>query len=135
MKTKLLHSVEFIITTNFFVSVILLLAGCFLSFSEQHSLFEFNQDLYGELVNHLKVTMAYLALTEIIICGYSAITQNIHAILLAGFFMILMVGSMSFYEKINSIELDDNLFLFFLYVGSSHLIFAIQSDLKTSVLE
>ncbi len=134
MKTKILQSIEFVIVFNFFISVMLLITSSFLSFFEQYSFFEFNQDLYGELINHVKMVLLYISITELIICAYYAFTHHIESIALAGFFMILLVGSMSFYEKINAIELDENLFLFFLYVGSSHILFAIFSDLKNKAV-
>ena len=130
MKIKLLQGVEIIIILNFLVSAMLMIIASVLSLSEHYSFFEFNQELYGELINHLKITILYLAITEIIICVYCALTKNTQGIALAGFFMILMVGSMNFYEKINDISLDENLYLFFLYTGCSHILFGVYSELK-----
>ena len=130
MKIKLLQGIEFIIIANFLVSAMLLIIASFLSLYEQYSFFEFNQDLYGELINHVKIIMLYLAITEIIICAYCAWSKNTQGIALAGFFMILMVGSMSFYGKINDVVFDENLFLFFFYTGCSHILFSIFAELK-----
>lgn len=130
MASKTFQSIEFIVVANFIISVMLLIIGSFLSLSEQYSLFDFNQELYGELVSHLKVTMLYVAITEIIICAYCFFIKKTQAIILAGFFLILMVGSVHFYGQINDIEIDENLFLFFLYTGISHILFGVMQDFK-----
>jgi hypothetical protein len=101
-----------------------------LSLSDYYSLFEFNQELYGELDSNLKMTMAYIAITELVICAYCFFSKKTQAFVLVGFFLILMVGSVHFYGQINDVEIDENLSLFFLYTGASHLLFGVTSNLK-----
>ncbi|MSP28614.1 MAG: hypothetical protein EXR80_09505 [Methylococcales bacterium] len=80
MTTKLFQTLEVILTINFFISVMLLIAGSMLSLSDRYSLFEFNQELYGELIGNLKITLVYIAITEIII------SKKTQVIIFIGFF-------------------------------------------------
>ncbi len=130
MAAKILQGLEYLLIVNFMISVMLLISGCLLSLSDHYSLFDFNQELYGELVSHLKITMFYLTITEIIICAYCFFTKTTKAIALAGFFLVLMMGSVHFYGEINDVEMDPNLYLFFLYTGVSHILFGVTMDLK-----
>lgn len=130
MTTKIFQGIEVILVVNFFISVVLLTAGSMLSLSDHYSLFEFNQALYGELISNLKITLVYVAITEIIICAYCFFSKQTQAVMLVGFFLILMVGSVHFYAEINDIEMDENLSLFFLYTGVSHILFGFISSLK-----
>ena len=130
MGSKFFHSLDVIVAVNFIISVIYLITGTLLSLSDRYSFFELNQDLYGEFVSNFKVTLFYLAITELIICAYCFFSKKNECFILVGFFLVLMIGSIYFYSKINNIELDDNLSLFFLYTGVSHIIFGIMSDLK-----
>ncbi|MFI3220003.1 MAG: hypothetical protein QX189_12945 [Methylococcales bacterium] len=130
MGSKFFHSLDVIVAVNFIISVIYLITGTLLSLSDRYSFFELNQDLYGEFVSNFKVTLLYLAITELIICAYCFFSKKNECFILVGFFLVLMIGSIYFYSKINNIELDDNLSLFFLYTGVSHIIFGIMSDVK-----
>ena len=130
MGSKFFHSLDVIVAVNFIISVIYLITGTLLSLSDRYSFFELNQDLYGEFVSNFKVTLFYLAITELIICTYCFFSKKNECFILVGFFLVLMIGSIYFYSKINNIELDDNLSLFFLYTGVSHIIFGIMSDVK-----
>lgn len=131
MASKIFQYIDVILVVNFFISVVLLTAGSMLSLSDHYSLFEFNQELYGELVGNLKVTLVYVAITEMIICAYCFFSKKTQAVILVGFFMILMVGSVHFFGEINDVEMDENFSLFFLYTGASHILFGIMSSLKT----
>jgi FtsH-binding integral membrane protein len=111
----------------------LLVVGSLLSLSDQYSLFNFNQELYGELVGHLKVTLLYLAMSELAICSYCLFSKKTKVFIVVGFFLILMIGSLHFYSQINDVEIDENLSLFFLYTGISHICFGIVADLKKKV--
>jgi hypothetical protein len=125
MASKILQGTKLILVTNFMVSVMLLTAGSLLSLSDHYSLFDFNQELYGELVSNLKITMIYVAITEIAICAYCVFSKKTQAFILVGFFLILMVGSVYFYGQINDVEMDEKLYLFFLYTGVSHILFGV----------
>jgi hypothetical protein len=130
MTSKIFYSTKFILVANFLVSVMLLSAGGLLSLSDRYSLFDFNQELYGELVSNIKITMAYVAMTEMVICAYCFFSKKTQTFVLVGFFLILMVGSVYFYGQINDVEMDENLYLFFLYTGVSHILFGVMSNLK-----
>ena len=130
MTSKIFYSTQFILVANFLVSVMLLSAGGLLSLSDRYSLFDFNQELYGELVSNIKITMVYVAMTEMVICAYCFFSKKTQHFVLVGFFLILMVGSVYFYGQINDVEMDENLYLFFLYTGVSHILFGIMSNLK-----
>lgn len=135
MESKIFHSAKFILVANFMLSVMLLTVGSLFSLSDRYSLFDFNQDLYGELINNVRVTMVYLALTEIAICIYCIVRKKTQAFVLVGFFLILMMGSVYFYGEINDVEIDENLYLFFLYTGVSHILFGILSNLKRDLYQ
>ena len=125
-----IQSIKFLIQVNFYISVIVLVAGGILSVSGSYSLFEFNEDLYGALDNNLRMIMVYLALTESVILGYCFFRKNFHVMIPVGFFLILMIGSMEFYGEINSIEIDANFPLFFLYTGISHILFGVMAGME-----
>jgi hypothetical protein len=132
MAFKELQSIKFFLEVNFYISVIVLIAGGILSVSENYSFFEFNEDLYGALDNNLRMIMVYLAMTEVVILGYCFFRKNFQVMLPAGFFLILMIGSMEFYGKINAIEIDENFPLFFLYTGISHILFGVMAGMEKS---
>ena len=120
-----------LVISNLLISIVLLLTGCLLSVFEGYSLFEFNQDLYGELINSFRVIMAYIGITEIIICAYCQLTKKYHLFIFIGFFLVLMVGSLQFYAEVNEIEIDPNIAVFFLYTGVSHIAFGILAKIKS----
>ena len=123
------ENLKYLLEVNFYASVILLLAGSFLSVSDNHSLFEFKEDLYGALNNNLRMIMVYLGMTEIVILIYCFMRKNFRSIILVGFFLILMVGSMEFYGEINTVEIDNNFPIFFFYTGISHMLFGVIEDI------
>lgn len=130
MSAKIFQTIEYILIFNFVFSVMLLISGSMLSLSDRYSLFEFNQELYGELANNLKVTMIYLTITEIFICAYCFFTKSTQGFVLAGYFFVLMVISVYFYGQLNDVEIDENLYLFFIYTGVSHILFGVRMNLK-----
>lgn len=117
------------------LSVMLFTTGSLLSVSDQYSLFDFNEELYGELVNNIRMTLVYLSFTEIAVCVYCIVSKKTLAFVLVGFFFILMLGSVRFYGEINNVEIDDNLYLFFLYTGVSHILFGALSNLKKDLYQ
>jgi hypothetical protein len=135
MRTKIFHSLDIVLSINFVISVLFLVAGTLLSVSEQYSLFELNQDLYGEFISNFKITMVYVALSELLVCAYCFFSKQMQYFILVGFFLVLMVGSIHFYSRINNIELDDNLSLFFLYTGISHVLFGVMADFKNKNID
>jgi len=115
-----IQSIKFLLEVNFYISVIVLIAGGMLSVSGSYSIFEFNEDLYGALDNNLRMIMVYLAVTEIVILIYCFLRKNFQVMIPVGFFLILMIGSMEFYGDINTIEIDENFPPFFFYTGLWH---------------
>jgi len=125
MTFKALDSIKFLLEVNFYISVIALIVGGFLSASGSYSFFEFNEDLYGALDNNLRMIMVYLAMTESVIFVYCVVRKNFQVMIPVGFFLTLMIGSMAFYGEINTVEIDENFPLFFLYTGLSHILFGV----------
>ncbi len=123
MAFKGLQSGKLIVEINFCISVLVLIVGSALSVSDNYSIFEFNEDLYGALDNNLRMIMLYLAITEAVILGYCLARKNFQVMIPVGVFLILMIGSMEFYGQINTIAIDESFPLFFLYTGLSHILF------------
>ena len=123
MSIKLFDGISVFFKINFYISAIVLVGGCLLSATENHSIFEFNEDLYGAIGNNIRVIMVYLAINELAILLYCFLTKNARIMLAVGLFLILLIGSLEFYAEINAIEFDQNLRLFFLYTGISHLVY------------
>ena len=123
MAFKVLQSGKLIVEINFCISVLVLIVGSALSVSDNYSIFEFNEDLYGALDNNLRMIMLYLAITEAVILGYCLARKNFQVMIPVGVFLILMIGSMEFYGQINTIAIDESFPLFFLYTGLSHILF------------
>ena len=121
----LFKSIKLLLEANFYISVIVLIAGCLLSVSDSYSLFEFNEDLYGALDNNLRIIMIYLAMTEAMILMYCFFRHNFQVMIPVGFFLVMMIGSMRFYGEINAISIDENFFVFFLYTGISHILYGV----------
>lgn len=134
IKSLLLQSLKLLIDINFYVSVVVLVVGCLFSAVPEYSFFEFNEELFGAMVNNLKMMMLYLAATECVILAYCFFTGKYHFTVLIGFFLILMIGSLQFYGEVNSVDIDENLPLFFLYVGLSHLLFGLKTSLINSLM-
>ena len=136
LKLKSLQSIKFLIELNFYFSVIVLVAGSLLSVSGNFFFFEFNEDLYGALDNNLRMMMIYLAVTEVVVFGYCFLTKHFKAMILVGFFLILMIGSLEFYGEVNTVAIDPDFPLFFLYTGISHLLFGVKATIeKNSAIE
>lgn len=120
-----LKVIKLLVSANFYVAVLLLVVGGLLSVSDSYSFFQFNEDLYGALDNNLRMMMFYLAITEIVILIYCWLAKNYKALVLVGFFLILMIGSLQFYGEVNTVDIDESFPLFLLYIGISHIVFGI----------
>ena len=125
MNDMAFKSIKLILEANFYISVIVLIAGCLLSVSDSYSIFEFNEDLYGALDNNLRMIMIYLALTEAMIFLYCYFRHNFQVMIPVGFFLITMIASMKFYGEINDVAIDENFYLFFVYTGLSHISYGV----------
>ncbi|MGR9085997.1 MAG: hypothetical protein ACU841_02870 [Gammaproteobacteria bacterium] len=127
-----LRSLKLLLTANFYISVILLILASIMSVSGGRTPFEFHDDLYGPLANNLKLMLVYLAVTEIFLCAYCYYSKNFKVLIVAGFFLILTSGSLTFYSVINGIAVDDDFFVFFLYTGLSHVVFGVMGSWERS---
>ena len=94
MNISLFQSINFLVKTNFYISAIVLVVGCLLSTTENHSIFEFNEDLYGAIGNNIRVIMVYMAINELAILLYCFLRKNSRVMLAVGFFLILIIGSL-----------------------------------------
>lgn len=115
---------------NFCASVVVLMAGCFLSLSPIRSVFSFDQEMYGALAGSLKIMMLYLGITEILVCVYCFFNNKTQLLIVVGAFLILMIGSLEFYGRINDVDIDADLIPFLLYTGVSHIVFGVVKDLS-----
>jgi len=131
MPFKNLSWLPLVVEINFYVAVAMVVLGSLLCISSA-SYFEFNEDLYGALDNNLRIIMVYLALTEVVVVTYCYVMKSFHYLILMGFFLLLMIGSMQFYGDINSVEVDTNFSLFLMYTGVSHIIFALIKKTTTT---
>ncbi|MGZ8095460.1 MAG: hypothetical protein ACXWUD_04360, partial [Methylosarcina sp.] len=125
MNDLLYRSIGFLIEANFYISVISLITAGVMAISGGPSFFEFNEDLYGPLANNLRIMLIYLTIAEVILCSYCFLIKQFKIFIIAGFFLILTSGSLKFYSVINDIAVDENFFVFFLYLGLSHILFGI----------
>lgn len=137
MKTNLSFNkytfLKILIEFNFYCAVVLLIGASFLSMLDEYSVFTFNEDLYGALDNNLRMIMIYLALTECVVLFYCYITKSYRLMMLVGFFLILMIGSMEFYGEINTVAIDEHFPIFFLYTGISHILFGVMDDIEKRI--
>lgn len=109
---------------NFYISVLMLVIGGLLSVSD-YSFFDFNEDLYGALDNNLRMVMFYMAITEIMVLAYAFYSKAFKSMIVVGFFLILMIGSLHFYGEVNDVEIDEKFPVFLLYIGLSHFAFGV----------
>ncbi|MGZ8144675.1 MAG: hypothetical protein ACXW0L_08505 [Methylosarcina sp.] len=130
MNDLLYRSIGFLIEANFYISVISLITAGVMAISGGPSFFEFNEDLYGPLANNLRIMLIYLTIAEVILCSYCFLIKQFKIFIIAGFFLILTSGSLKFYSVINDIAVDENFFVFFLYLGLSHILFGIIKSKK-----
>jgi hypothetical protein len=133
MNSKTARCLKPVLEANFYMSVIVMLAICLASITGSYPVFMLNEELYGPLANNFRIMLLYLAISEAIVCGYCFITKKFHIVMVVGFFLILVMGSLTFYGTINNLEVDPNLFLFFLYTGLSHILFGIMVPLGKNI--
>lgn len=120
-----MHLLKFLVDANFYISVLLLLYGAFTAVSQNYAIFEFNEDLYGAMHTNLRMALLYLGMTEVVVLAYCYVTKQPRLLVFVGYFLILMLGSLAFYGKMNTVTIDENMHLFFLYAGVSHLLYGL----------
>ncbi len=126
--TKIILVAKFLVDANFYLSVIILVYGGVSAITENYSVFKFNEDLFGAIHNNLRIALLYLGVTEIVICFYCFFANQPKLMIFVGYFLLMMLGSLTFYGKINSVPIDNNILLFFLYAGISHVAFGLMSN-------
>jgi len=129
MNSKALQVTKFFADANFYLSVLVLVYGGLTAVTEHYTVFEFNEDLFGAIHNNLRIALLYLAVTEAVVCLYCFVTKQARLMLFVGYFLIMMMGSLAFYGKINGVPIDTNIPVFFLYTGISHIVFGWLSTL------
>jgi hypothetical protein len=121
--SKVMQVLKFFTDANFYISVIVLVYGGLTAVTENYSVFAFNEDLYGAMHNNLRIALLYLAMTEIVVCMFSFATKQPKIMGFVGYFLLMMLGSLAFYGKINNVPIDRNIPVFFLYTGISHILY------------
>lgn len=134
MTSKVFQTLKFLVTANFYLSVIVLMVGGISSVSGSDAIFEFNMEFYNPLLNNLRIMMIYLAISEISVCVYCFLKDKFQAIILAGFFLVLITGLLEFYGQINEIPIDPNYPPFFLYIGFSHILFGVLTNIGKTLV-
>jgi hypothetical protein len=130
INARAIQVTKFFADANFYISALVLVYGCLTAITENYSIFEFNEDLFGAMHNNLRIALLYLGVTEIVICLYCFVTHQPKMMLFVGYFLIMMMGSLAFYGKINSVPIDNDIPVFFLYTGLSHIVFGLVASLE-----
>lgn len=127
-QAKIMRAIKFLVDANFYMSVLILVYGCISAITENYSVFEFSEDLFGAMHNNLRIALLYLGVTEVVICIYCFVTNQPKHMIFVGYFLLMMLGSLAFYGQINSVPVDNNIPVFFLYSGLSHIVFGLMSS-------
>ena len=130
ISSKAIQVTKFFADANFYLSVIVLVYGGLTAITENYCIFQFDEDLFGAMHNNLRIALLYLAMTEVVVCVFCFVTNQPKMMIFVGYFLIMMLGSLAFYGKINSVPVDNDIFLFFLYTGISHIAFGLLSGLE-----
>ena len=129
-QSKILHVAKFFTDANFYISVLVLVYGCLTAITENYCIFKFNEDLFGAMHNNLRMALLYLGMTELVVCMYAFLTGQPKLMIFIGYFLVMMLGSLAFYGKVNTVPIDNNLYVFFLYTGLSHIFYGLVSSLQ-----
>lgn len=120
---KLIPLAKFLVDANFYLSVIVLVYGGLTAITEDYSVFQFNEDLFGAMHNNLRIALLYLGMTEVVVCLYCFAAKQPKMMGFVGCFLLMMLGSLAFYGSVNSVAIDRTIPLFFLYTGISHILY------------
>jgi hypothetical protein len=118
-----LNIIQTVLQVNFNASVMLILLASILSLTGSEFFFENNSDLYGPLVNNLRLVLIYLCLVQIAVYGFYQVSSNYAAIVALGTFLLVLTVSLEYYGSVNQLEIDENYQQLFLYAGMSHLLY------------
>lgn len=135
LATKGLSSFKYALEANYYVSLVVSFSAVVLSFTDNQEFFELNSDLYGPLINNIKIMMLYIVLSEFALFIFCFLKQNYKELTAAGLFLILLIGALEFYGRVNQIPIDQTYHLFFLYTGLSHISYGLLSFLPQKSLE
>ncbi len=119
--------IKFFADANYYISVLVLVYGGVTAITENHSIFEFNEDLFGAIHNNLRIALLYMGMTEVVLCLFCLVTKQPKIMVFVGYFLLMMMGSVTFYGQVNSVSIDNNIVWFFLYTGVSHILFGLLS--------
>jgi hypothetical protein len=123
ISSKAMQAAKFVLDANFYLSVIVLVYGGLTAVTENYTVFEFNEDLFGAIHNNLRIALLYLGMTEVVVCIYCFVAKQAKLMLFVGYFLVMMLGSLAFYGNVNSVPIDNDISVFFLYTGLSHIIY------------
>lgn len=116
--------------SNYYVSLLVTLVCAVMSMAGNQSMFDMNGDLYGPLANNLRLMMLYLVFAEFSIFLYCFKKGSYKELTVLGLFLILLIGALEFYGRINNLPIDEKYHLFFLYTGFSHIFYGILSSIS-----
>lgn len=120
------------VEANYYVSLIVALVCAVTSFIGTDSLFDINSEMYGPLANNLRFVLVYVVLSELGLFFYCFIKNSFKELTILGFFLILLIGAMEFYGRVNQIPIDDKFYSFLLYVGLSNIFYGILAPLAVN---
>ena len=118
---KSLYSFTCAVEANYYVALLVSLGVAILGFTSRQDILGFSEFGLNPLVNNLKLMLVYLVLAEYALFLYCFMKQSYKELLLAGLFLLSLIGGLEFYGSINQVYIDPNLQIFFLYIGLSHL--------------
>jgi hypothetical protein len=130
--SRITLTIKFLVDANFYISALVLVYGGLTAVTDNYAIFEFNEDLFGSMHNNLRMALLYLGMTEVVICLYCFATNQPKMMLFVGYFLLMMMGSLAFYGKINTVPIDKSIPVFFLYTGLSHIVFGMLSGIENS---
>ena len=121
--SKPMQVARFFVDANFYLAVIVLVYGGLTAITDDYSVFKFNEDLFGAMHNNLRIALLFLAMTEVVVCIFCFATKQPKIMGFVGYFLLMMLGSLAFYGKTNSVTIDNAIPVFFLYTGVSHVLY------------
>ncbi len=121
--TKIMNTVQLLLHVNLNVAVILLLISGASTILGSTLFFQDNSDMYGPLVNNMRLMIFYLCLMQIAAYSFYKLSNSPQALIAMGIFLLFLIGSLEFYIAINQIEVDERYRQLFLYSGFSHLLY------------
>lgn len=133
-KTELVNKsrqfLQLLLAVNFIASLIFLLLISAFTLLGSHLIFEDQTELYGPMASNLRLMLVYLCLTELSVFSFCRFSHAYQGLLLLGIFLVLLAVSIEFYGDINEVPVDEYYRWFFLYLGISHVAYAMVAPAK-----